>query len=260
MRRVTRHQATGGGQPISLGPNWSPDGTRLAYVSYKGDGMPRIFELNLRTGEERAVPVSVQGDYITPAYHPDGERPYFGVNGYGRHGIYSYDIVRQCCFTTVFESRSEELSPAFAPHGRTFAFNSFRLGAGAPQIYTIGADGSGRAELVSPYVYGREGYYTSPDWSPRGDRIAFHGRVFERGAHQILVADMERSGPLAQFTFEGENEDPSFGPDGRHIAYVRVRSDGVSLVILDTVTGNERTLVGGIRVRVPDWSPSLAVP
>jgi TolB protein len=229
----------------------------LAYTSYKDDGVPRVYDLNLVTGDETMVPVNIAGDYITPAYHPDGERLFFGVNGYGRHGIYSYNVVRRCCFMTVLEARSEELSPAFSPDGTRFAFNSFRLGSGAPQIYVMSTEGGGRAELISPYTFDRQGYYTSPDWSPFGNRLAFHGRVFERGAHQILIADLDRRGPLIQLTSAGENEDPTWGPDGRHLAYVRVRSDGYALVVIDMVTGRERTLVGGIQVRVPDWSPAL---
>jgi TolB protein len=123
LRRLTRYQVMGFGQPITLGPSWSPDGQRIAYTSYKAEGMPRIYEMNLVTGEEKSVPVSRDGDYITPMYHPDGERIYFGVNGGGRNGIYSYNIARGCCFTTIFEGRSNDLSPSFSADGTRMAFN-----------------------------------------------------------------------------------------------------------------------------------------
>jgi TolB protein len=259
LRRLTRYQVMGFGQPITLGPSWSPDGQRIAYTSYKAEGMPRIYEMNLVTGEEKSVPVSRDGDYITPMYHPDGERIYFGVNGGGRNGIYSYNIARGCCFTTIFEGRSNDLSPSFSADGTRMAFNSNRLGDGAPQIYVMPSDGSGRPELVSPYVYGREGFYTSPDWCRTGGMMLFHGRVFERGAHQILVADMGRRGPLVQLTFEGVNEDPSCAPDGRHVVHAATRSSGLSLRIVDMVTGHERTLVSGIEAILPAWSPPLVI-
>jgi Tol biopolymer transport system component len=89
--------------------------------------------------------------------------------------------------------------------------------------------------------------------------MLFHGRVFERGAHQILVADMGRRGPLVQLTFEGVNEDPSCAPDGRQVVHAATRSSGLSLRIVDMVTGHERTLVSGIEAILPAWSPPLVI-
>jgi len=260
LQRLTRHESDNFGVPISLSPTWSPDGTRIAYTSYKDLGMPRIYELNLRTGSERMVPAPRTGDYITPAFHPDGERLFFSINSGDRSGIYSYNVVQDCCFTNLIEGRSEDISPSFAPDGRRLVFNSNRLGVGAPQIYSMSLDDGGRPEVFSPYVYDRPGYYTSPDWSPRGDRVAYQGRVEQRGAHQILVADLDERGRvlrLNRITFDGVNEDPSWAPDGRHLVYVAARSSGYALNVTDTMTGNTRTLVSGIRPNLPAWSPTL---
>jgi TolB protein len=259
LRRLTRHRAADGGYAISMSPAWSPDARRIAFTSYKDDGMPRIFELNLETGEERKVPYTDRtGDYITPAYHPDGETLFFAITGGGRGGIYSYNIARQCCFATVMEGRADDLSPTLSPDGRRLAFNSNRLGEAAPQIYVMGLNGGERPQLLSPYTYGRSGFYNSPDWSPIGDWVAFHGRLEDRGRHQILVAELARRNRLVQLTFDGNNQDPSWAPDGRHIVYVGERSWGRGLFITDAVTGNTRTLVSGMRVRLPAWSPPLA--
>jgi TolB protein len=261
LRRLTRHQAAELGHSITMSPAWSPDGRRLAFVSYKDAGMPRIYELNLDTGAEKMIPTARAGDYITPTYHPGGELLYFGVNGGNLNGIYSYNVVRDCCLTSVIEGRSEDLSPSFSPDGARFAFNSNRLGVAAPQIYVGEPNGASRPELLSPYEYDRPGYYTSPDWAPIGDRIAYHGRVERRGEHQVLVAEVDARGrPMrhVRHTFEGVNEDPSWAPDGRHLVYVGVRSWGHALFITDVVTGNTRTIVSGIRPNNPAWSPPLA--
>jgi TolB protein len=136
------------------------------------------------------------------------------------------------------------------------AFNSNRLGTRVPQIYVMPAEG-GEAELISPYVFGRGGYYTSPDWSPTSNQVAFHGRI-ERGRYQILVAEVEdRGSRVLQLTWEGNNEDPTWAPDGRHIAFVGERSYGFGLFVVDAVSGRIRTLLTGRRVKVPDWSPAL---
>ena len=251
LRRVTNHR------DISLSPTWSPDGRRVAYTSYL-TGVPRIYELNLETGEEREIPALREGDYITPAYHPDGEVLAFSVVGGGRSGIYTYDIVRDCCFTNLTEGRWDDISPSFNPDGSELAFNSNRLGVGSPQIYQMPYRAGGSPSILSPYLFETPGYYTSPDWAPVGNRIAYHGRVERRGEHQILVSELDERNRVVRLTLDGVNEDPSWAPDGRHLVHVGARSWGWGLFVTDAVTGRTRTLVTGIRPNLPAWSPSLA--
>lgn len=251
LRRLTNHR------DISLSPAWAPDGRRMAYVSYRTGGVARIHEMNLDTGTERDIPAPRSGDYITPTYAPDGRTLVFAIVGGGRSGLFTYDVAANCCFASLVEGRSEDLSPSFSPDGRRIAFNSNRLGTGAPQIYVMPA-GGGRAELLSPYAFDRPGYYTSPNWSPIGDRVAFHGRIERIGQHQILVAELGNRNRLVRLTRDGRNEDPSWAPDGRHMVFAAERRTGHALLIVDAVTGNTRTLVSGMRARYPAWSPSLA--
>jgi TolB protein len=261
LRRLTSARGGELGVPISLSPDWSPDGTRVVYTSYKDQGLPRIYELNLATGAEKMVPASRPGDYISPTYGHDGRFVYFAINGGNGSGIFRYNISDGCCFEALTEGRSEDISPSFSPDGTMMAFNSNRLGVGSPQIYIMDMGGSGRPELISPYEYNNPGYYTSPDWSPLGNQIAYHGRVRQRGAHQILIAELDgrnRVMRTSQVTFSGVNEDPSWAPDGRHLVYVGERSYGYGLFVMDTVTGHTRTLVSGIRPNPPSWSPSFA--
>jgi TolB protein len=253
LRRVTNHG------DLAVSPAWSPDGKRVLFTSWKS-GLPRIYELNLETGRERQVPAPRSGDYISPTYAPDGETIAFAITGsQGRSGLYTYNIVRECCFTTLIEGRTDEISPSFSPDGRWIAFNSNRLGTGIPQIYVIPA-GGGQAQLLSPYTFEQPGYYSAPSWAPMGERVAFHGRIERIGQHQILVAERGRGNRVIRLTRSGNNEDPSWAPDGRHLVYTFSpgRGAGTQLMIVDGVTGQTRVLVSGMDVKYPAWSPSLA--
>lgn len=257
LQRVTRDRPEEGGHPIAMSPAWSPDGRRVVYTSFRS-GLPRVYELNLDTGERRSVPEFMSGDFITPTFLPDGERIAFAVNAGRQSGIFTYNIRQQCCVEEIMRGRWEDISPTFSPDGSQFAFNSNRLGVGAPQIYRMPLRG-GQPTIVSPYLFERPGFYTSPDWSPVGDRIAFHGRIDRRGTHHILVSEVGRRGRIVQLTRDGNNQDPSWAPDGRHLVFAAERNWGRALMIVDTETGATRTLVSGMVARMPSWSPSLGV-
>jgi TolB protein len=67
-----------------------------------------------------------------------------------------------------------------------------------------------------------------------------------------------RAREILRLTAEGNNEDPSWAPDGRHLVFAGERSEGFGLFMVDASTGTIRALVHNIRPRNPDWSPSLA--
>lgn len=239
-------------------PTWSPDGQRIAFSSWK-TGVPRIYEVDLQGGSERMLPTARgDGDYVTPTYHPDGGTLAFSVLGSdARSGVFTYDLERDCCLSYLSGGPWYDLSPTYSPDGRWLAFNTLRFGDHVPQVMMMPAEG-GSAETLSPYEYGGGGFYAAPDWSPTGDLVAFHGRIDRRGRYHILVANLEDGGRvLRQLTSEGNNEAPSWAPDGRHLVFVGERSWGYGLMVVDVSTGEIRTVLGGRQVGLPDWSPSL---
>ncbi len=241
---------------ISLSPTWHPSGEKIAYMTYV-DGYQRIVERNLATGAQKELPSVRGGGYITPAYHPDGQTLAFSVSGGTRSGIFTYNIDRDCCLAQLSSGPGyDDLSPTFSPDGQWVAFNTNRFGSAVPQVMVMPAQG-GSAQTLSPYSFGRGGYFSAPDWAPVGGLVAFHGAI-RRGTYHILVADMKDGGRrLRQLTWEGNNEDPSWAPDGRHLVFVGERRWGFGLLVVDVVTGRTRTLLGSRQVNVPAWSPTL---
>ncbi|MDP2957415.1 MAG: hypothetical protein Q8N53_13410 [Longimicrobiales bacterium] len=250
LRRITSYAS------ITLSPTWHPSGEKLAFTSYK-NGEQRIYELDLVTRREKALPAVRDGGYITPEYAPDGQTLAFSVSGGTRSGLFTYNLERDCCLAHLSGGpRWDDLSPSYSPDGGRMVFNTNRFGTQVPQIMVMPGQG-GEAETVSPYEYGRGGYYSAPEWSPTNDLVAFHGAI-RRGTYHILVADMSsRARRLRQLTWEGNNEDPSWAPDGRHLVFIGERRWGYGLFVVDVATGKLRTLLEGRRVTVPAWSPAL---
>ena len=61
-------------------------------------------------------------------------------------------------------------------------------------------------------------YNQTPDWSPRGDLIAFTARD-ERNAFDLFTVNVE-SGKVTRLTQDqGNNEEPTFSPNGRLIVF-----------------------------------------
>ncbi len=251
LRRLTNNHS------LSMSPAWSPDGSKIAYSSDKNDDDWRIYEVDLANGQEKEMPAPRDGIYITPTFARDGQTIAFSVSGGTRSGLFTYNLDRECCLTHLSGGPGyDDLSPTYSPDGRRMAFNTNRFGTNVPQIMVMPAEG-GDPETISPYQYGRGGYYSAPDWSPTNDLVAFHGAV-RRGTYHILVADLkDRGRRIRQLTWVGNNEDPSWGPDGRHLVFVGERSWGTGLMVVDVATGNLRTLLGSRRVGVPAWSPAL---
>jgi TolB protein len=147
--------------------------------------------------------------------------------------------------------------PTYSPDGRRLAFMSDRIGR--PAVYVMDA-GGGDATMLSPFISGESSDYAAPSWSPTGSRIAFHG-VWNRGmrgAYQIMIADAARPGAqIDQITSRGNNEDPSWAPDGRNIVYTSVGDGQGGLYIIDAESKTRRMLASGANLRMAEWSPLL---
>lgn len=237
-------------------PVWSPDGRRILYALNTDRGW-QLVEREVQSGTQRMVNPGAQ-QLLTPAYAPDGRRIVLSAwRGDGAE-IFEYDLGRQCCLQRLTGSgRTISMNPVYSSDGRRIAFMSDRIGR--PAVYVMAADG-GNPTMLSPFVAGQASDYSSPSWSPTSSRVAFHG-VWNRqmrGAYQIMIADADRPGAqIEQITGRGNNEDPSWAPDGRHLVYTSVGDGAPGLYVIDAETKTRRLLAPGANLRMAEWSPPL---
>jgi TolB protein len=250
MRRI----AGAGTQLYS--PVWSPDGRRILYALHTDRGW-QLVERDVRSGSQRTVNPGGR-QLLTPSYAPDGRKIALSIWRDDGAEIFEYDIAEQCCLRRLTGTgRTISMNPAYSADGRRMAFMSDRIGR--PAVYVMDANGGGET-MLSPFVPGQGSDYSSPSWAPNSNRIAFHG-VWNRqmrGAYQILVADAGRPGAqIEQITARGNNEDPSWAPDGRHVVYTSVGDGAPGLYVIDVETKARRLLASGGNLRMAEWSPPL---
>ena len=224
-------------------PAFSPDGGRIAYTVQDAAGHFAMMEVNLETGRRRTVDAG-SGLYTSPTYTPDGGLAYAKRVGDGLEIF--LESGRQ-----LTQTRGDALNASFSPDGEWIAFEADPLNQ--QQIYVQRVSG-GSPRLISRYVRNERTNAEGPDWSPVGERIAYG--AFVDGVYQIFSVNPDGS-DRRMLTSRGRNEDPSWGPDSRHIVFASEQATGRGLMILDTVTGRTRSLIRGRVDMLPDWSASL---
>lgn len=238
----------------ALSPSWHPSGRWIVYCD-ADDGGTRIAQMDLRSMRPRLLTASNRGLNITPVYTKDGNSIVWAAGSDGPAELYLASANGTDSVARPFVGRTgfETASPSFSPDGKQLVFMSPR--PLTPQLFTMNVNGTGLRPLT-PVVAGIRSYRTGPDWSPAGDEIAFQQQNSDFQVWTIGVKDRV----MRQLTNEGENEDPSWAPDGRHLSITRrlgAIGDQRSIWILDERTGRLRQLTSSGDARLSDWSPPL---
>lgn len=228
-------------EPI-ISPAWSPDGARLAYVSFE-QNKPVVYIQNLADGSRRIL-ANFRGANSAPAWSPDGRQLAVALSRDAVSQIYLIDVAggepRR-----IASSPGLDTEPVFSPDGRWIYFTSDR--GGSPQIYRIPVEG-GQAQRITY----EGGYNVSPAISPDGRLMAFIHR--RDGRFHVAVMDLTTR-QMQVLTDTSFDESPSFAPNGKSILYATlINGRGVlATVSTDGRIRHRLTQVGDMRE--PAWAP-----
>lgn len=229
-------------QPL-LSPRWSPDGTRLAYVSFESR-KPVVYVQSLTTGQRRAV-ADFRGSNSSPAWSPDGRKLVVTLSKDGGSQVFLMNP-DGTGVTRVLTSQSIDTEAMFTPDGQSLVFTSDR--GGTPQIY--------RANLLTRQVERLTfdgNYNVSPRPFPDGKGIVFVHR--ENGRFEIASLDFA-SRQVQVLTSGPGDESPSIAPNGKMIIYANEAGGrGTLAAVSSDGRVKQRLVAPATDVREPAWGP-----
>ena len=229
-----------------LSPNWSPDGSMVAYTSFK-TGSSAVYTHDLITDETRVV-ANFEGVNSAPSFSPDGSMLALALSRDGNPELYTLNL-ENSVLRRITSHRGIDTEPAWTTDGNNLIFTSDR--GGSPQIYSVNL----RSLLPKRLTFIGD-YNARPRVLPEEERLIYVHR--DEGAYHIVWQNPNGDSPPRILTSNALDESPSISPNGMMVIYATKQSEKGILAIVSVDGDVEFRLPASEGDALePAWSPYM---
>ena len=233
-------------EPI-ISPAWSPDGKKVAYVSFE-TGMAKVYIQNIATGKRGSV-ISKNTQISSPSWSPDGKYLSLTLSQDGNAEIYILRL-RDKVLTRMTNQFAIDTESTWSPKSNKILFTSGR--SGSPQIYELDLR---RLNAKAKRLSFEGSYNAKASYLPNEEGIIFVHRSSDGLFH--IAMKYKKENFIRILTEAKMDESPSVAPNGNMVIYGITEGDQSMLAGFSLSGASFKLPASQGEVREPAWSNFL---